>query len=135
MECLLIWEMHAGLSMFWGCSIKFQIDWKEIIWMIFSNFNCSCDNFNCMSVLSEDVSNFNALEGSKDWKHLRALAEKQLKSLALCSAKHLLVHCVSGEMFWIVQVAFSCSVCGGFLTIHFNLITIRDELLLCCGRR
>jgi len=74
------------------------------------------------------VSNFNALKGFKDLEAFASVRRKQLQSP--CSVfSYAFAGALCLEMLD-VKVVFLV-LCGGFLTIHFNLITIRDELLLC----
>jgi len=69
------------------------------------------------------VSNFNALKG-----FICQCSQEAIAIALLCVQLRICWCIVSGDV--------GCSssflvLCGGFLTIHFNLITIRDELLLC----
>jgi len=107
----------------------------------FSNFNCTCDTKIMLQLYVYTVMG-SAFQTSMDWKDFKRLGStcrarrKQLKSLALCSAKHLLVlHCVVSRDVLECSGSFFLVLYGGFLMIHFNLIIIRDELLLCSGGR
>jgi len=93
-----------------------------------------CSNFaSTWQQLRMICAYFNALEEFKDSKAFAVFAESNWNRL-LCVQLVICWCIVLVQMFWRVQVAFSV-YCGEFLTIHFNLITIRDELLPCCGRR
>jgi len=82
---------------------------------------------------SEDLFFKSCIEEFKRLEHLLCVRRKQLESLALCSAKAFAgAFNLTIQMFWTVSSFFlPCE--ERFLTIHFNLITIRGELLL-CGR-
>jgi len=139
-----LWWMYTDL----GCCFRDERFYQNLNLLgkdhldDFSNFNCSCVNeimlqlYVCTFGGSAFQTSMHWKGLQKTWKHLRALAESNWNHLLCVQLSICWCIVLSREMFWIVQVAFPCSV-WRILNDSFQPNNNQGWIvtLLCCGRR